>query len=210
MVRLTARSIWTMALCAAITPVFAQTPAPPQTQGRAGGAPRVSMTLSSTAFADGARLPDKYSCVAEAAALRPPFAWANVPAAAVSLTLLMHDAEVHPGRGMYDNTHWIVWDLPSSSTGLTESTPMGVLPAGAVMGKNTSSMPPGFAREAAYAPPCAPPGNPHHYFFELFALDKALGLPATATRDDVMKAIDGHVVGKAVYTAIFSRPQPQQ
>jgi Raf kinase inhibitor-like YbhB/YbcL family protein len=167
---------------------------------------RLPMRLEIPAFSDGARLPERYSCVAEASALRPQINWSGVPAAAMSLVFLMHDSDVHPGRGMYDNTHWIVWNIPADAKGITEGPPMGPLPEGAVIGKNTSSMPPGFAREAAYAPPCAPSGSPHHYWFELFALDEKLDLPGAATRAQVMQAMDSHVVGKAVYTGLFSRP----
>jgi Raf kinase inhibitor-like YbhB/YbcL family protein len=207
MSHLRAVSLWMIVLCSATASALAQTPAPAPAPGRAAGAaaPRASMTLSTTAFANGTMIPDKYTCIADAAALRPPLTFANVPAAAVSLALVMHDADVHPGRGMYDGLHWLVWDLPTNTGGLEESTPMGALPTGSVIGKNTSGMPPGFAREAAYAPPCAPMGSPHHYILELYALDLKIGLPATATRDDVLKAIDGHIVAKAAYTAVFNR-----
>jgi Raf kinase inhibitor-like YbhB/YbcL family protein len=177
-----------------------------QPPARAARPPRPAIRLHIPAFPDGGRLPDRYSCVAEAAALRPQIEWSGPTPGVVSFVLLMHDSDVHPGRGMYDNTHWIVWNIPVSATEIAEGSPVGPLPQGAVIGKNTSGMPPGFAREAAYAPPCAPPGNPHHYWFELFALDVNLDLPATATRDDVVRAMDTHVVGKAVYTGLFNRP----
>ena len=56
------------------------------------------------------------------------------------------------------------------------------------------------------------PGNPainpyHHYTFELFALDTKLALDANATRDQVMQAMNGHILGKAVLVGRFKRPQ---
>jgi phosphatidylethanolamine-binding protein (PEBP) family uncharacterized protein len=53
--------------------------------------------------------------------------------------------------------------------------------------------------------PCAPPGPPHHYAFELFALDTKLDLPPTASRSEVMKAMDGHILADAVLTTNFHR-----
>jgi phosphatidylethanolamine-binding protein (PEBP) family uncharacterized protein len=57
-----------------------------------------------------------------------------------------------------------------------------------------------------YQPPCPPPGaNPHHYIFEIYALDTKLDLPAGSPRTDLLKAMDGHVIGKATYVGIFGR-----
>jgi Raf kinase inhibitor-like YbhB/YbcL family protein len=123
----------------------------------------------------------------------------------VSFVLLMHDSDIHPGRSIYDNTHWLVWNIPASATELAEGSPAGPLPEGAIVGKR-AGRPGAPAPEPGYAGPCPPPGNPHHYWFELFALDVSLDLPAEATRDEVMRAMDTHIVGKSVYASLFNRP----
>ena len=75
------------------------------------------------------------------------------------------------------------------------------LPSGAKQLKNIR----GFA---GYFGPCAPPtATPHHYTFELYALDTKLNLGAEATRADAMKALDGHILGAAVYVTMFKRAQ---
>jgi Raf kinase inhibitor-like YbhB/YbcL family protein len=56
-----------------------------------------------------------------------------------------------------------------------------------------------------YRSPCPPAGAPHHYVFTLFALDAKLDLPATATRDEVEKAMAGHVLGQGVIVGLFTR-----
>jgi Raf kinase inhibitor-like YbhB/YbcL family protein len=72
-------------------------------------------------------------------------------------------------------------------------------PDGIVQGKNVGNM-------NGYRPPCPPPGaTPHHYIFEIYALDSKLDLPAGSARADLLKAMDGHVIGKAAYFGLFGR-----
>lgn len=176
---------------------------------QAGGAPaaaprRAPLKLTSPSFADGAMLPDKYSCSVTSAAVRPHLQWSGGPAGIVTFALILHDADAHPGRTATDNLHWLVWNIPADATEIPEGSPSAAI-AGAVTGHNSSPQPPGFAKEAAYAPPCAPVGIPHHYTFELIALDTKLDLPATAARDEVVKAIEGHVLASSAYTMIFNQ-----
>ena len=179
-----------------------------QTGGAVPAAPaaprRPALKLTSPSFADGAMLPGKYSCIAKAEALRPHLQWSGGPAGIVSFALILHDADAHPGRTAADNLHWLVWNIPAETTEIPEGSPSASI-TGAVTGHNSSPQPPGFAKEAAFAPPCAPVGNPHHYTFELLALDTKLDLPATATRDEFTKAIEGHVLGSSAYHMIFNQ-----
>jgi Raf kinase inhibitor-like YbhB/YbcL family protein len=69
---------------------------------------------------------------------------------------------------------------------------------GAIQGKNVRGV-------NGYQGPCPPPGKPHHYTFELYVLDNTLDLGPDASRADVMKAMDGHIIGKAVYVGFFHR-----
>ena len=89
--------------------------------------------------------------------------------------------------------HWIAWNIPASASGIPE----GKLPEGAVQGAN-------IAGQAAYMGPGAPPGpRYHHYVFELYALNANLDLPGTASRDDLLKAMQGKIVAKAAYVGRF-------
>ena len=132
--------------------------------------------------------------------------WTGAPAATASFVLIMHDLDVAIPAGNLtgDISHWVVWNIPASSTGLPEGVPKGSqLADGSYQISATGTM---------YRGPGAPAnGPPHHYMFEIYALDTKLDVQPTAdafeTRANVMKAMQGHVLGKAVYGGLFKRPQ---
>lgn len=163
-----------------------------------GGPPRPALLLSTTAFTDGGELPKKYSCAGGAASVSPALTWVNPPAGTMSFALLLHDPEPHIRKSRYDITHWMIWNIPADANSLPEGVPAGTvdLPDGARQGKPYNNKP-------GYAGPCAPPGNPHHYTYELFALDSKLDLSPDATRDDFEKALDGHVLAASEVVAMF-------
>ena len=167
-----------------------------QPAGR-GGPPRPSLLLSTTAFTDGGELPKKFSCAAGAESVSPAFTWANPPAGTASFALLLHDPEPHIRKSRYDITHWMIWNIPADAKGLPEGVALGAeLPDGSRQGKP-------YTQKAGYAGPCAPPGNPHHYTWLLFALDAKLDLSPDATRDDFEKALDGHVLQASEVVSLF-------
>ena len=179
--------------------------------GQRGGAPPASgpaMTLTIPAFPDGGQIPVKFSQAAEGAApgegTSPAISWANPPAGTQSFVLNMHDMDVARNRTTDDQAHWVVWNIPAAATGLPEGVPKGSqLSDGSYQISATG---------AVYRGPGAGATGPrHHYMFELFALDTKLDVQPTAdafeTRANVMKAMQGHVLGKAVYGGLFRRPQ---
>lgn len=183
----------------------AQAPAGGGGQRGGGGTP---MTLSTTAFTDGGTIPVKFSQAAPGAApgegTSPALTWANAPAGTQSFLLHMHDLEVARNKTTDDQLHWLVWNIPATATGLPEGVPKGPQLAD---GSHQTS-----ATGQVYRGPGAPAtGPPHHYVFEIYALDTKVDVPAAAdpfeTRTNVMKAIQGHVLGKAVYLGLFKRPQ---
>ena len=149
---------------------------------------------------DGAELPIKYSCSNAPSGVSPQIQWMNAPAGTQSFAILLHDPEPHPQKSVYDVTHWFIYDIPASAKELAEGVKNGELADGAKQLKNIR----GFD---GYFGPCAPPGLNHHYTFELYALDTKLNLGADATRADAMKALDGHVLGDAVFVTLFKRAQ---
>ena len=175
--------------------------APGGGQGRGGGrgpqAPPLVMTT--TAFEDGGIIPAKY---VGQMGVSPELKWTQVPMGTQSFVLLMHDPDVALQRGTGDVLHWLIWDIPGTATGLPE----GVMPAADLPdGSHQVSL-----RSSGYMGPGAPATGPyHHYTFELFALDTKLNIPAgtnaeaAATRAAVMKAIEGHALGKAVLVGRF-------
>ena len=134
----------------------------------------------------------------------PAISWINTPAGTVTFVLHVHDMEGARNKTTDDQLHWLVWNIPATVTSLPEGVPMGAqLQNGAYQLS---------AGGAMYRGPGAPATGPrHHYTFELFALDTKIDVqPGTdpfATRVDVIKAMQGHVLGKAVYVGLFHRPQ---
>jgi Raf kinase inhibitor-like YbhB/YbcL family protein len=172
-------------------------------QQRAGGPPVPPLIMTSTAWQDGGVIPDKYTQAAGPQAVSPALSWSQVPPGTQSFVLLLHDPEPVLNKGSkMDITHWLVWNIPATSTGLPEGVPAGELPDGT---RQVS------LRANAYMGPGAPPGPYHHYTFELYALDTKLEVPmgqpsaAAQTRQAVVDAMDGHVLGKAVLVARFHR-----
>ena len=171
--------------------------------GQAPAAPAAPpLTLSTTAFPDGGVIPDKYTQAGEQ--VSPALTWTNVPAGTVSFVLNMRDPDVARNKTSEDQVHWLVWGIPGTAKGLTEGQPKGpTLPDGSQQISATGQV---------YRGPGAPAAGPrHHYTFELFALDTKIDVKATAdpweTRTAVYAAMQGHVLGKAVYVGLFRRPQ---
>ena len=180
-----------------------------QERGR-GAAPPAGppMTLTIPGFPDGGQIPVKFSQAAPGAApgegTSPAMSWSNVPAGTQSFLLNMRDMDVARNKTTDDQAHWVVWNIPAAATGLPEGVAKGAqLPDGSYQVSATGQV---------YRGPGAPATGPlHHYMFELYALDTKLDVQPTAdafeTRANVMKAVQGHVLGKAVYGGLFKRPQ---
>jgi Raf kinase inhibitor-like YbhB/YbcL family protein len=181
-----------------------------QERGQRGGAPPAgpAMTLTIAAFPDGGQVPVKFSQAADGAApgegTSPAMNWSNAPAGTQSFVLNMHDMDVARNKTSDDQAHWVVWNIPATATGLPEGVPKGSQrPDGSYQISATGPM---------YRGPGAPAnGPPHHYMFELFALDTKLDVQPAAdafeTRANVVKAMQGHILAKAVYGGLFRRPQ---
>src|ERR1700686_2313286 len=160
--------------------------------------PPSKFKLMSSAYSEGSQIPTQYSC-ADSNASSPALQWSNPPAATVSFAVVLHDTDAAPGKGTMDVTHWIFWNVPASSTSVGGNVKPDASPDGIMQGKNIRGV-------NGYQPPCPPPGaTPHHYIFELYALDTKLDLPAGSSRADLLKAMDGHVIGKAAYVGLFGR-----
>jgi len=159
--------------------------------------PPTPMTLTSASFADGSVIPDKYT-QASPSPVSPQLSWQNAPGATVSFALIMHDPDVAPRKGVDDVLHWMAFNIPAATTSLPEGVPtQPTLPDGTIQPNNLGGHP-GFMGPGAR-------GVYHHYTIELFALDAKLSLGPDATRQQVLAAMDGHIIGKAAYEGRFHR-----
>jgi Raf kinase inhibitor-like YbhB/YbcL family protein len=161
--------------------------------------PRPGLTLTTSAFEDGGVIPNKYT-QADPNPVSPKLEWTHVPPNTVSFVLYMHDPDVARQKTTEDMLHWILFNIPGDARSLPEGIATNSQPSdGAVQIKNGGGV-------IGYRGPGAGAAGPyHHYTFELFALDTKLDLGPDATRAEVMKAMDGHILGKGVLEGRFHR-----
>ena len=187
-----------LALCCAL--VFPSLLAPVASCGNSGSssakghsASLSGFRIESAAFKEGAGIPARFTCEGED--VSPPLAWTVPPRNARSLVLIVDDPDAPAGVW----THWVVYNLPAQTRAMVENTPkQGELPGGGLQGRNS------FGR-IGYGGPCPPPGRAHRYFFRLYALDTLLKPAPGASRQDVLAAAKGHIVGEAQLMGRFKR-----
>jgi Raf kinase inhibitor-like YbhB/YbcL family protein len=197
-IALTRITITTTLLAAGVATAFAQGPPPGGGGGRGRGPQPPGLALSSPDFEDGAVIPNKYT-QADPNPVSPKLEWKNVPAGTQSFVLLMHDPDVALQKKSDDVTHWMAFNIPGTATELAGGqSAEPKLADGTVQITNTG-------RKVGFMGPGAPPGTYHHYTFELYALDTKLDLGPDATRDQVVAAMQGHILGKGVLVGRFHR-----
>jgi Raf kinase inhibitor-like YbhB/YbcL family protein len=152
----------------------------------------MAFQLSSPDFLDGQPIPRKFSC--DGLDVSPRLSWKNTPAGTSSFTLILHDPDAPVG----DWVHWVVYNIPSEITTLTEGIPTEkIFPNGMMQGRNSW-------HQVRYGGPC-PPAGTHRYFFELYALDCILKLEAGSEQRDVMSAMQNHILAKAELMGTYIR-----
>jgi Raf kinase inhibitor-like YbhB/YbcL family protein len=151
------------------------------------GANNMSITITSTAFADGDKIPRLYSC--DDQNVSPPLAWTGVPTTTVSLALIMDDPDAPGGTWV----HWVLFNLPGNISGLEQ----GKNKEG-TEGKNDFN-------KLGYGGPCPPRGSTHRYFIKLYALDKMLDLKAGSTKAQVESAMRGHILAQGQLMGRYAR-----
>src|ERR1700760_1845393 len=159
-------------------------------------------TITSSSFKDGERLATKMAgnnkqnpnCVGEN--VSPALSWSNPPEGTKSYALMMFDPEGRPPGGV---SHWVAYGIPVSVTGFAEGE---VSKATDKYVGGTSTQKVGF-----YSGPCTPAGAPHHYTFTLIATDlDPKALAPGLTRDELIKALDGHAKVATGLIGLFSKP----
>ncbi|OGO28237.1 MAG: hypothetical protein A2W33_06950 [Chloroflexi bacterium RBG_16_52_11] len=136
----------------------------------------MAIQLTSKAFTEGDNIPKRFTC--DGTNTSPQLAWTGIPNGSKSLALIMDDPDA-PGRTF---VHWVLYDLPPDLIELAEGY-KGV----GVAGVNSY-------RKTSYNGPCPPPGSTHRYYFKLYALDAALNLSSGSTKEDIEKAMQGHIL----------------
>jgi Raf kinase inhibitor-like YbhB/YbcL family protein len=156
-----------------------------------------TIELTSPAFADGQAIPLRYSAYGDG--IPPPLQWSAPPEGTASLVLFVEDPDASSHRPYL---HWVAWNIPADSGGLPEDVrPEGLAGLLAHMVQGTN-----HRRRIGYFGPHPQGSKPHHYWFQIFALDRTLDFDPGASRSQVIAALDGHVLAKGRLLGLFGKP----
>jgi Raf kinase inhibitor-like YbhB/YbcL family protein len=154
------------------------------------------MNLSSTAFPDNGPIPALHTC--EGRDISPPLQWAAWPEGTRSLVLIVDDPDApDPAAPKMTWVHWVLYNLPPTAAGLPEAVSSAALPAGTREGLNDW-------KRTGYGGPCPPIGR-HRYFHKLYALDVVLPDLGRASKADVEKAMQGHILSTATLLGTYQK-----
>ena len=159
----------------------------------------MKLDVSSPVFGNGEKIPAAHSAYDQN--FSPALRWSGAPDGTKSFVLMMEDpdAKVTPLPVL----HWIAWNIPGSTFALPEGIPASE----GVTDPKDMRQGPNYSGKPGYAGPKPPAGDaPHRYFFQVYALDRLLDLPLNAGRDQLLKAVEGHVVAKGSFHGTFVRP----
>jgi Raf kinase inhibitor-like YbhB/YbcL family protein len=143
------------------------------------------LKVRSPEFKDNEHMPERFTCDGDG--ISPPIEIGNVPKGAKSLALIVDDPDAPSGTYV----HWVVWNIPPSTTNIEEGKPPGK------EGANSSG-------DMSYTGPC-PPSGTHRYFFKVYALDTELDIDEDSNKEDVEDAMDGHVLASGQTIGLYSR-----
>jgi Raf kinase inhibitor-like YbhB/YbcL family protein len=147
-----------------------------------------SMKITSPVFENNANIPAKYTC--DGQNINPPLEFGDIPTEAKSLALIMDDPDAPIAGGF---VHWVAFNLDPETKTIGENSQ----PTSGIEGTNS-------AGKIGYTSPC-PPSGTHHYFFKLYALDNILTLDSSAKREDVEKAMEGHILDQTELVGLYKR-----
>jgi len=156
------------------------------------GGKKMDIKIISPAFEDGGLIPAKYTC--DGVDVSPPLQWDAVPEGAKSIALICDD----PDAPMRTFVHWVLFNLPAEVKELAENTPSDrTLPNGAKQGTSDFG-------KIGYGGPC-PPSGTHRYFFKIYALDAYVDLAAGAKKQQLLKAMEGHIIAQGQLIGKYKR-----
>jgi Raf kinase inhibitor-like YbhB/YbcL family protein len=151
------------------------------------------MQLASSAYQSGAEIPIRFTCEGEN--ISPELSWRDAPAETESFVLTLRDPDAPKVGGF---THWVVYDIPASVGHIEQNVPKEPTVSGlGLQGKNDSG-------NVGYMGPCPPRGT-HRYFARLFALDAELNLLPGVSHEDVLRAMEGHVIDRTELVGTYTR-----
>jgi len=158
----------------------------------------MAFVLSSSSFDDQGSIPRKYTC--EGGEVTPSLSWSGAPGATKSFVVIVDDPDApDPKAPKTTWVHWVLYDIPPTTTKLSEGTTSKTLPPGAREGLNDW-------KRTGYGAPCPPTGR-HRYFHKVYALDVLLGDMGHPTKAVVENAMKGHVIAQAQLVGTYQKGQ---
>lgn len=164
-------------------------------------AAQVELTVTSSAFEEGGAIPVRNSAYGEN--LSPEIMWSGAPAGTESFALVLTDPDVPMPNGF---VHWTIYNIPGSATGLPEgiSADAQTLDEPASIAGTTQGVM-GMRNPGFFGPRPPAGGGPHDYVFTVYALDADLDLAPGLGRDELMAAMEGHVIAQGAVTGVFEQ-----
>jgi Raf kinase inhibitor-like YbhB/YbcL family protein len=160
------------------------------------GEDKMALTITSPAFSDGGEIPSRYTC--DGNDVSPPLQWDGVSDQARSMVLIVDDPDApDPKAPKRTWVHWVLYNLPPTSSGLGEAVGAADLPEGTEIGVNDSG-------QTGFGSPCPPIGR-HRYFFKLYALDTDLSFSGAPTKAQVEAAMEGHILQSAEVVGTYEK-----
>ena len=156
--------------------------------------PEVEWELTSAAFAQGERIPPKYT--GDGQDISPPLSWTDPPEGARELALICDDPDAPMGTW----NHWVLYGLAPGVGSLPEGVPAEQTVAEPALKQGMNTWP-----KVGYGGPAPPPGKPHRYQFTVYALDVELDLQPGATKDELLGAMQSHILAQATLEGTYSR-----
>ena len=156
----------------------------------------MALAMTSSAFNNGGEIPSIYTCEGEN--ISPPLAWDGIPEQTQSLVLIVDDPDApDPKAPKMIWVHWVVYNLPPETTSLAAAASLKSLPPGSEEGLNDW-------KQTGYGGPCPPIGR-HRYFHKLYALDTTLKGKSKLTKENILAAMEGHVIAEAVLHGTYEK-----
>lgn len=156
--------------------------------------PTSDFRLTSSAFVENGEIPKRYTCEGED--VSPPLSWSGAPAETKSFAIIVDDPDApDPLAPKTTWVHWVLFNIPPDIERLPED--LHKLPQNSAEGRNDWKV-------LGYRGPCPPIGK-HHYHHKIYALDTVLEAKKIATKQDLEKSMQGHILAEAQLVALYQK-----
>ncbi len=166
---------------------------PHATQAKSQNRSSDVLEIYTPSFKNNSGIPEKYTCDGED--ISPPIKWKGTIKGVKSWAVVCHDPDAPAG----DWVHWVIYNIPPHATSLPEGVPKKYkLSDGSKQGVNDFN-------KTGYNGPCPPPGNPHRYVFELFAVKSRIKPKKNMSMKELLRFLKDKTLAKAELIGLYSR-----